>query len=76
MSIDDVKKLYEEQLMRLPNVIGVGVGDKAGKPVLKVLVTQKVPESSLQPQEVIPKTLGGYETDVEEVGTITAQPAS
>lgn len=73
MSIEVVKRKYEEQLMRLPNVTGVGLGEKAGKPVIKVFVTHKVPESALQPEEVVPKTLEGYETDVEEIGVVTAQ---
>lgn len=73
MTIEAVKRKYEEQLMRLPNVTGVGIGEKAGKTVIKIFVTHRVPESSLQPQEVVPKTLEGYETDVEEIGVVTAQ---
>jgi len=73
MSIDSVRKKYEEQLMQLPNVKGVGTGRKGGKEVIKVLVKQKVAESALQPHEVIPKMLEGYETDVEEIGNIEAQ---
>jgi hypothetical protein len=73
MSIEAVKEKNEERLMRLPNVTGVGIGEKAGKAVIKVFVTHKVPESALQPQEIVPKTLEGYETDVEEIGVVTAQ---
>ena len=73
MSIDAIKQKYEEQLMQLPNVTGVGIGEKAGKKVIKVFVTHKVPESDLRPAEVIPKELEEYETDVEETGTLTAQ---
>lgn len=73
MNIESVRRKYEEQLMRLPNVTGVGIGQKAGKEVIKVFVTHKVPEAALQPQEVVPKTLEGYETDVEEIGVVTAQ---
>ena len=49
MDIADVRQKYENDLLRLPNVNGVAIGDKAGKPVIKVFVTHKVPESSLQP---------------------------
>jgi hypothetical protein len=59
--------------MRLPNVTGVGIGERRGKKVIKVFVTQKVPESNLQPHEVVPKFIEGCETDVEEIGTVTAQ---
>ncbi|MBI4528833.1 MAG: hypothetical protein HY695_33980 [Deltaproteobacteria bacterium] len=73
MSIEAVKTKHEEQLMRLPNVTGVGIGKKGGKEVIKVFVTHKVPESALQPQEVVPKRLEEYDTDVEEIGVVQAQ---
>ena len=71
MDIADVRQKYENDLLRLPNVNGVAIGEKVGKPVIKVFVTHKVPESSLQPQGIVPKTLDGFETDVEEIGPIT-----
>ncbi|TVQ40396.1 MAG: hypothetical protein EA384_03180 [Spirochaetaceae bacterium] len=73
MSIEAAKMKHEEHLMRMPNVIGVGIGEKAGKAVIKVFVTHKVPESALRPQAIVPKSLEGYETDVEETGVVTAQ---
>ena len=42
MNIHSVKAKYEEQLMGLPNVNGVGIGEKLGKEVIKVFVTSKV----------------------------------
>jgi hypothetical protein len=74
MSIQEVQRKYEEQLMRLPNVTAVGLGETNGKPVIKVFVTHKVSASELRPEELIPKTLDNYETDVEESGPITTQP--
>ena len=59
--------------MQLPNVTGIGIGKNAETNVIKVFVTQKLPESTLQPDEIIPKTLEGYSTDVEEIGIVTAQ---
>jgi hypothetical protein len=73
MSIEAIKGRYQEQLMRLPNVTGVGIGEKGGKEVIKVFVTHKVPESTLRPDEVVPRTLEGCATDVEEIGFISAQ---
>ena len=73
MRIEAVKEQYEEQLMRRPNVTGVGIGEKGGKEVIKVFVTHKVPESSLRPEEIVPETLEEYEVDVEEIGIVTAQ---
>jgi hypothetical protein len=82
MDIVSIKEKHEDQLLRLPNVVGVAIGKKVvngqvvpGKEVIKVFVTRKVPESQLKPDQVIPKTLEGYETDVEEIGIITAQVA-
>lgn len=73
MSIEAIKGRYEEQLMRLPNVTGVGIGKKGRKEVIKVFVTHKVSESTLRPEEIVPRTLEGYATDVEEIGFISAQ---
>ena len=75
MSIEAVKAKYEARLMELPNVTGVGIGENAGVPVIKALVTRKVPKSALRPEEVVPETLEGFETDVEEVGVVTAYAA-
>ena len=74
MEIEDVRREHEDQLLRLPNVIGVGIGEKGRKQVIKVFVTRKVPESALQSHEIVPKTLEGHETDVEEIGTVAAEP--
>jgi hypothetical protein len=73
MSIDAVRRKHETRLMKLPNVTGIGTGRRSGRDVIKVFVTRKVSESALQPDEIVPKSLDGVETDVEEVGEITAQ---
>lgn len=73
MSIEDARKKHEDELMQLPNVTGVGITEKDGKEVIQVFVTHKVPESDLEPQEIVPKTLDGWETDVEEIGVVTEQ---
>jgi hypothetical protein len=73
MSVESVKRKYEDWLMGLPNVTGVAISEQGGKKVIKVFVSGKVPQSSLKPEEVIPKTLDGFEVDVEEMGGITLQ---
>jgi hypothetical protein len=35
--IEAVRRKHEATLMSLPNVVGVGIGERDGKPVLKVL---------------------------------------
>lgn len=71
MTIKEAKEKHETTLMRLPNVIGVGLGNKAGQPVITVLVTQKIPFAQLLPQEVIPPVIDGYATDVIAIGSPT-----
>lgn len=56
---------HEKQLLGLPNVTGVGIGEKGGRPAILVFVSRKLPESVLATQDIVPKTLGGYETDVQ-----------
>lgn len=72
MKIEQVRERHETELMALPNVVGVGIGEKNGKPAIKVFVTYKVELSSLKPKEIIPKRLNQYEVDVEELGIVTA----
>lgn len=71
--IVEVQARHEGELLALPNVTGVGIGEREGKPVIKVFVTGKVPESTLAPDERVPASLEGYEVDVEEIGIIEAQ---
>ncbi len=73
IAIAEAKTRHEAELLALPNVTGVGIGERAGKPVIKVFVTEKVPESRLAAEERIPTLLDGYEVDVEAIGFIEAQ---
>jgi hypothetical protein len=73
MSIETIKQKYEKELMQLPNVIGLAIGEKDGKQAIIVFVTRKVPKASLQPKDMLPETLGGFAVDVEEIGTVSAQ---
>jgi len=68
-----VQARHEGELLALPHVTGVGIGEREGKPVIKVFVTGKVPESTLARDERVPASLQGYEVDVEEIGVIEAQ---
>ena len=72
MDIETVLKKHEDALLAYPNVNAVGIGERAGRQVIKVMVTTKVPESSLRPDQIVPKELEGFTLDVEEIGEITA----
>ena len=72
-TIAEVQARHEAELFALPNVRGVGIGERAGKPVIKVWVEKKVPQSMLAPAERVPASLEGFEVDVEEIGDVVAQ---
>ncbi len=67
-AIAEVKTRHEADLLVLPNVTGVGIGERSGQPVIKVFVTVKVPETDLAPEERVPASLDGYAVDVEAIG--------
>jgi hypothetical protein len=73
MNIENAIAKHRDALMRLPNVVGVGIGEKQGRPVIKVLVTRKVTAAKLPPHALIPAQIEGYETDVEPIGDPTIQ---
>jgi hypothetical protein len=74
----EVKRRHEPELLRMPNVVGVGVGyrTQGGKRTeelaIVVSVKQKVPLSNLKPDDQIPASLEGVPVDVAETGVIRA----
>jgi hypothetical protein len=73
MTIESVRQAFEPNLLRLPNVVSVGLGEKDGRQVIQVGVARKVPASALGPGERIPRALEGYPVEVVEVGLLTAE---
>jgi hypothetical protein len=73
-----VKAKYERELMRKPNVVGVGIGfrEQAGQATdqvcIVVSVRVKVPLDQLAPKDVIPNVLEGVQVDVKATGTLRA----
>ena len=73
-----IKSKYEQQLMTLANVVGVGIGVKqtegnpTGQVALVVNVAQKKPLHELRQQDIIPAVLDDVPVDVQEVGRFTA----
>ncbi len=74
-----VQAKYADQLMKLPHVVGVGLGlaQKDGQPTgevaLVVMVDEKVPEILLSQEELIPSEIEGVRVDVQMMGTFAAQ---
>jgi hypothetical protein len=84
MSVDPVEKAmhvkrrHERLLMRMANVVAVGVGyrQRGGQPTdevaIVVSVSRKLPVAELRPGTGIPSRLEGVPVDVVEVGTLHA----
>jgi hypothetical protein len=74
MPRNDIEKARAEhtnELMALPNVVGVGTGRRDEQPVIKVFVERKLPREALAQDELVPAVVGGWPTDVEEIGVVT-----
>jgi hypothetical protein len=72
-AIAEVKARHEAELLALPNVTGVAIGERAGKPVIKVYVTEKLSQAALPSEERVPTSLEGYDVDVDAIGFIEAE---
>ncbi|MFO7624345.1 MAG: hypothetical protein R6V73_08330 [Anaerolineales bacterium] len=74
-----VKRLHEDELLRKPNVVGVGVGYRrtGGQATrdlaLVVMVSSKLPAALLGERDLIPSSIEGVLVDVQEVGKLAAQ---
>ena len=67
-----VQAELEAQILDLPGVVGVAVGECAGTECLLVFVEQETPELARQ----IPQELEGFPVQVQATGPIQAQPGS
>ena len=69
-SIKDIKAEHESQLMAMPGVVSVGLGqDKAGDPVIIIGVESEEHSRAL----ALPQELQEYPVKVQVVGTINTQ---
>jgi len=73
-----VKEKHEEDLLNKANVMGVGVGlrmragELTDEVVLVVMVTRKVPQAQLAPEDFVPPEIEGVPVDIQEVGQVRA----
>ena len=67
--IEAVQGSYTDSLMRIPGVVGTGIGLCDGAPCIKVLVVRATPEL----RKAIPDSLEGYRVILDETGTVRAQ---
>lgn len=70
----EIKEKYQEELFKIPEVTGVGIGLKivdgnyTDEFSIRVHVVNKKPPGEVKPEEMIPKEIEGVETDVIEEG--------
>lgn len=73
-----VKQAYQDQLMALENVMGVGVGFRkiggvrTNDVAIVVMVKEKYPRDQLAPKDVLPAEIEGIPVDVQVVGEFKA----
>ncbi|MEO8608601.1 MAG: hypothetical protein ABI690_11995 [Chloroflexota bacterium] len=73
-----VQQKYMDALLKLPHVVGVGIGFvkkdgvQSGEIGLVVMVDQKVSAQEVDPVDQVPTELDGVRVDVQEIGQPTA----
>ncbi|KWT92720.1 hypothetical protein [Candidatus Magnetominusculus xianensis] len=68
LSIEEVKSRYEMGLIIINEVVGVGIGEEKGIPVIKVYVIEKTKSV----MEKLPLQIEGYRVVIEVTGEVHA----
>lgn len=68
MSIEQAFERHHDRLMAVPGVTGVGIGEKAGRPAIVVMVAGLTAELRAR----LPRALEGHPVVVEQSGEIVA----
>lgn len=68
MSIEQVFNRHQDQLMGVPGVTGVGIGEKDGKPAIIVMVRELTQDVGSR----LPQVIEGHPVVVEQSGEIIA----
>jgi hypothetical protein len=68
MNIEQALDAHHDQLMAVPGVAGLGIGEKDGSPAIVILINQLTPAL----KEQLPKLLEGYLVVIEQSGEIAA----
>jgi hypothetical protein len=68
---------HEPALLKLPHVLGVGVGrdDETGQDTIVVFVDRKIPSRDLRAEEVIPQSVDGVPIRIKPIGQVEAEEA-
>ncbi len=77
-AVQETKEANQDDLLTMPNVVGVGVGYKKSKGketstlCVHVYVEKKLDKKELAPDAIIPPNLDDVKTDVLEIGRVEA----
>jgi hypothetical protein len=63
MTIEDALEKHQDHLMSTPGVVGVGIGERAGRPVVLIMTDRPVS---------LPASLEGFPVQIDAVGEIQA----
>jgi hypothetical protein len=74
--IQAVLQQNESRLMAMDGVVGVGIGERDGRPVIQLYTDPSATVTSGGGEPSYPGSLGGYDVVVEPTGPITAQPGA
>ena len=69
-TIQEVLRRHTPELMRIPEVIGTGQGERHGRPVILVLAAHVTPELKAR----VPQALEGWPVELHETGEVRALP--
>jgi hypothetical protein len=68
MDIEQAFAQHHDQLMEVPGVTGLGIGEKDGQPAIVVMVGERTAELEAR----LPRSLAGHPVVVEQSGEISA----
>ncbi|HET6681097.1 MAG TPA: hypothetical protein VFG84_07835 [Gemmatimonadaceae bacterium] len=67
--IADVQRDHERELLAIPGVVGIGIGECGGSPCLRVMADGLTRENRAR----IPSRIEGYRVEVDDTGEIRAR---
>jgi hypothetical protein len=68
MPIEKILQEHTDRLMSIPGVVGVAEGENAGKPVIRVMVSELTQEL----RDQLPRQVGGIPVEIDKTGEINA----